>query len=148
MENYSKEVKDIADFTDLATDIYNGINLINNRKSIPMYIYNQLGYVEINESFVKNEKDIIKYVNDNFISKMKKGDRIGIIFLNTVSFLSNDKIQNIIKDNKEYERTPFIFLTFSALKNSLLYSFKDKYKIDSITQAGDWTLFVFKKIEN
>ena len=50
MENYSKEVKDIADFTDLATDIYNGINLINNRKSIPMYIYNQLGYVEINES--------------------------------------------------------------------------------------------------
>ncbi len=93
-------------------------------------------------------KIVIKYVNDNFISKMKKGDRIGIIFLNTVSFLSNDKIQNIIKDNKEYERTPFIFLTFSALKNSLLYSFKDKYKIDSITQAGDWTLFVFKKIEN
>ena len=88
----------------------------------------------------------MKYVNDNFNSKMKKGDRIGIIFLNTVSFLSNDNIQVIINDNKEYDRTPFIFLSFSALRNSLLYSFKDKYKIDSITQAGDWTLFVFEKI--
>lgn len=93
-------------------------------------------------------KIIIKYVNDNFNSKMTKGDRIGIIFLNTVSFLSNDKIQKIVNDNKEYDRTPFIFLAFSALRNSLLYSFKDSYKIDSITQAGDWTLVVFVKIEN
>ena len=90
---------------------------------------------------------IIKYVNENFNSKMKKGDRIGIIFLNTVSFLSNDKIQNIVNDNKEYDRTPFIFLSFSALKNSILYAFKDNYRIDSITQAGDWTLFVFEKTE-
>ncbi len=89
---------------------------------------------------------ILKYVQDNFNSKMQKGDRIGIIFLNTVSFLSNDKIQRIVNDNKQYERTPFIFLSFSALKNSLLYSFKDNYKLDSITQAGDWTLFVFVKI--
>lgn len=93
-------------------------------------------------------KIIIKYVNDNFNSKMQKGDRIGIIFLNTVSFLSNDKIQKIVNDNKEYDRTPFIFLSFSALRNSLLYSFKNNYRIDSITQAGDWTLFVFEKIEN
>lgn len=88
---------------------------------------------------------IIKYTKDNFISNMQKGDRIGIVFLNTVSFLSNEKIQNIINNNKEYDRTPFIFLSFSALKNSLLYAFKDNYKIDSITQAGDWTLFVFEK---
>ncbi len=93
MENYSKEVKDIADFTDLATDIYNGINLINNRKSIPMYIYNQLGYVEINESFVKNEKDIIKYVND--IKKKYS------IYMNMASFFQPnirwDLIENCVE---------------------------------------------------
>ena len=105
---------------------------------------------EIYKNYFKEfpNKIIIKYVNDNFNSKMQKGDRIGIIFLNTVSFLSNDKIQKIVNDNKEYDRTPFIFLSFSALRNSLLYSFKDNYRIDSITQAGDWTLFVFEKIKN
>ncbi len=90
-------------------------------------------------------KEIEKYIKDNFTSKMKKGDRIGIVFLNTVSFLSNDKIQNILEDDKEYKRTPFIFLAFSSLKNSILYSLKDDYKMDSFTQAGDWTLFVYIK---
>ncbi len=89
---------------------------------------------------------IQKYSNDYYIQKMKKGERIGIIFLDTVSFLSNDNIQEIIKDEKIYKDTPFIFLVFSTLKNNMLLSFKDEYKIDSITQAGDWTLFVFEKI--
>ena len=76
---------------------------------------------------------------------MKKGEKIGIIFLNTVSFLSNDNIQDILKDEKRYKYTPFIFLVFSTLRNNLLLSFKDDYKIDSITGSGDWTLFVFEK---
>ena len=88
---------------------------------------------------------IEKKLKYTFKNNMKKGDRIGIIFLNNVSFLSNDNIQNIIKDNKQYKKTPFIFLVFSSLRNNLLVSFKNDYKIDSITQAGDWTLFVFEK---
>jgi hypothetical protein len=89
---------------------------------------------------------IMNYSQNNFISKMNKGERIGIIFLNSVSFLSNDKIQYIIRNPKEYDRTSFIFIVFSALRNTLLYSFKKDYKIDSITQVGDWTLVVFEKI--
>ena len=88
---------------------------------------------------------IMKYSNDYFIRNMKKGEKIGIIFLNTVSFLSNDNIQDILKDEKRYKDTPFIFLVFSTLRNNLLLSFKDDYKIDSITGSGDWTLFVFEK---
>lgn len=127
-----------------------------NKFNFNYFMFNNTNYYEtikngktIYRDYFKEfpNKIIIKYVNDNFNSKMKKGDRIGIIFLNTVSFLSNDKIQNIVNDNKEYDRTPFIFLSFSALKNSLLYAFKDNYRIDSITQAGDWTLFVFEKTE-
>ncbi len=90
-------------------------------------------------------KSVIKYSNENFVSKMKKGERIGIIFLNTVSFISNEQMQIIVSDYEKYNKTPFIFLTFSALRNSLLYSFKNDYKIDSITQSGDWILVVYKK---
>ena len=92
-------------------------------------------------------KTVTKYILSNYICKMNKGDKIGIVFLDTVSFLSNQKIQDIIQEDDRYNRTPFIFLAFSALRNSILYSFKTGYKIDSITQAGDWTLFVFEKTE-
>jgi len=67
MDNYkkeAKEIKDTLDLIDLSKDIYNGVDLINKRKIIPMYGYNQFGYVEINESFIQNENDIVKYVNN------------------------------------------------------------------------------------
>ena len=91
--------------------------------------------------------DILEYSRFNFTSRMNKGDRIGLIFLDNVSFFSNENIQDILNDDKEYERTPFIFLAFSTLKNNLMYSFKNDFKIDSITQSGKWTLIVYEKIK-
>ena len=93
------------------------------------------------------QRPIIKYSNSFFVSKMKKGERIGLVFLDTVSFLSYDNILKITANTKEYKRTPFIFLCFSTLRNNLMYSFKDSYKIDTITQSGNWTLIVYEKIE-
>ncbi len=93
-------------------------------------------------------KNIISYSKNNFQNEMKIGDRIGIIYLNNVSFFSNENIQKILEDKNLYNRTPFIFLVFSTIKNSLMASFKDNYKIDSITHAGDWTLVVYVKIKD
>ncbi len=85
------------------------------------------------------------YAKIHFISRLKKGDKIGLIYLNNVSFLSNKNIQKIIADNNAYEKTPFMFIVFSTLKNNLMYSFKDEFKIESMTQSGDWTLIVYEK---
>ena len=93
-------------------------------------------------------KNIISYSKNNFQNEMKIGDRIGIIYLNNVSFFSNENIQKILEDKNLYNRTPFIFLVFSTIKNSLMASFKDNYKIDSITHAGDWTLVGYVKIKD
>lgn len=90
-------------------------------------------------------KNIIDYTNENIISRMKTGERVGIIFLNGVSFFSNEKIKQIEENETKYNKTSFIFMTFSMLRNSLMYAFKDKYRIDSITQAGDWILIVYEK---
>ena len=65
--------------------------------------------------------------------------------LDNVSFLSNSNIQEIISSEKDYKRTPFIFLVFSTLKNNIMYAFKDEYNVDSITQAGSWSLYVYEK---
>ncbi len=89
---------------------------------------------------------LISKIWRNYFLKIKKGDRVGILFLNTVSFLSNENIQDIVDEETDYNKTPFIFLAFSNLKNNLLYAMKDDFKIDTITQSGDWTLFVFEKI--
>ncbi|MBQ9245814.1 glycosyltransferase family 39 protein [bacterium] len=88
---------------------------------------------------------IQEYSFNNFITKMRKDERIGILFLDNVSFISNESIQEIISDDKRYMKTPFIFLCFSALRINLMYSFKYVFEMDSITQAGDWTLVVYKK---
>ncbi len=92
-------------------------------------------------------KNIIDYARNNFTDIMRKGDRLGIIFLNSVSFISNEEMQKIIEDKQEYNRVPFVFLSFSALRNSLLYAFDDNFEVESVTTSGDWTLMVLKKID-
>lgn len=90
--------------------------------------------------------NIKKWADNNIVKVMKKGEKIGLIYLEGVSFFSNENIQDIIADDKKYQKTSFIFLTFSMLRNSLMYALKDDFKIDSITQLGDWTLVVYEKI--
>ncbi len=112
-------------------------NVIQNGK----YIYKDVFRIFPN-------KNITDYVENTFIKNMKKGDRIGIITLDSVSFLTNHDIVSTLDDNKRYDEAQYIFLVFSALKNSLYYAFKDKYIIDTITQAGSWTLIVYKKVKD
>lgn len=93
-------------------------------------------------------KNIVEYTNNNFIEKMEIGDKIGIISLNNVIFLSNKSILDIVNDEKKYNDTPFIFPVFSDIKNSMLYSFKDKFILESELESGYWNLMVFQKIKN
>ena len=110
-------------------------NVLSNGKSKYKSVFAQEDNPQIN-----------KYMNNNVISKMKKGDRVGIIILENVSFLSKDTIKEILSDNKKYEMTPFIFLVFSSLKINLLEECKTKLKLDTLTHSGDWTLYVYEKV--
>lgn len=87
------------------------------------------------------------YIYKNYIYNMQKGERIGIIILDNVSFFTNSELQKIINNDKQFEKTPFIFMAFSCIKNNLMFAFKDDFVIDSITQAGDWTLIVYEKVK-
>ncbi len=89
--------------------------------------------------------NIVKNINTNILSRIKKGNRVGILMLNNVSFLENDYIQSIINNKSEYEKIPFIFLVFSSLKINLLYIIKYDLKLETIMTSGDWTLYVYYK---
>ena len=76
MDNYqeilknAKEIYDILDLIDLSNDIEEGLNLIKKRNSIPIYIYDLYGYVQINDDYKKIEIDIVNYIN-KIIKKYK-----------------------------------------------------------------------------
>lgn len=89
-----------------------------------------------------------EYAESNFINEMKPGDRIGIVFLDNVSFISSRNMQIILNDEKKYENTPFIFLVFSSIKNNLISILKQEFTLDEIIKAGDWTLYVYVKTSN
>jgi hypothetical protein len=76
---------------------------------------------------------------------MKKGDKIGIIFLDSVSFLTQRKIEKIVNDDELYNKTSLIFLVFSSIKNNFISIMSHQFKLYSVTQLGHWTLFVYEK---
>lgn len=90
-------------------------------------------------------KEIEKYIYSNIISKMKKGDRFGIIALNTVSFIDENSMNEIVNNDDRYEETPLIYLVFSCLKNNLMEVSGRELRLEDISQVGDWTLIVYKK---
>ena len=85
------------------------------------------------------------YAHNNFLSKMKKGDRVGIIVLKNVSFLGNNTIHNIIQNKERYDETSIIFLVFSAIKNNFVEILSRELTRETTTHMGDWTLYVFVK---
>lgn len=128
-----------------------------NKFNFNIYMYKDYNYKNVieNGKYLYKEtfrdlpnKNIIEFAENTFIKNMKKGDRIGIITLDSVSFLSNKDIKDVLDDEKRYHKAQYIFMVFSALKNSLYSSFKDKYIIETITQAGSWTLVVFQKVKD
>lgn len=117
-------------------------------------LFNGENYYSILQNGKINHKDFFtefpnkkfqKYILNNYISKLKKGDKLGIITLNSVSFISVDKMKEITSDDKKYQDTSFIFLVFSAVKNNLLYAAKQELKFDTMNTYGDWTLHVYIK---
>ena len=140
----------------LAKDEKYNIHSIN-KFNFNEYLYNDNDYINVinNGKYKYKEifselpnKNIINYTKNTFINNMKIGDKIAIISLNSVAYLDNNQILNIINDKDKYEITPYIFLVFSDIKNSLLDSFKDKYKLIANAEAGYWNIVVFEKIKD
>lgn len=97
-------------------------------------------------NFAYNNEDVF----DNafyydFIKPMKKGDKLGIICLKSVSFLSPERIKEITKDQVQYKKMPLFFLVFSYTKNNAV-KLSEKILTPYYTaEYGDWEIYVFEK---
>lgn len=103
------------------------------------------GKIIYKKEFQKEHNENIKKYMESLSAAQSKGERIGLLFLDNVSFIAPKDIIEISNNEKEYNKTSFIFLVFSMLKQNLMYSLKDDYILETITHSGDWSLYVYKK---
>ncbi len=95
---------------------------------------------KINDSRYFNKKFYFDY-----IKTLKKGDKLAIIFLKNVCFISKDKMMEMELESDAYKQTSLVFLIFSYIKNNAIDLAARHLKFVSATESGDWFIIVFEK---
>ena len=69
------------------------------------------------------------------LEDVKIGERVSVVFLDSVSFVP----ENMIEEAKS-RNLPEMFITFSIIKNSLVKELNDNYKDFDVKRNGSWTV--------
>ena len=76
---------------------------------------------------------------------MKKGQRLYIVDLESVSFLKAQDIRKIASDSEKYHKMPFLYLIMSYLRNEVMTWADSKLTYVEKYHAGDWMVYEFVK---
>lgn len=125
--------------------------------NFPMYLSPSKTY----EDAYKNGKTIYKSVfsskrntyfesmlNNQIFNRMKNGQSVVMVVLNSVSFYSPQSMEKITEDENLYNKEPLLFLVFSYVKNKTFAEMLEKLAIAKFEQKGNWTLIKFTKLYN
>lgn len=102
------------------------------------YIKNDINTISISKT---NRTDYLQNPN-KYLSKIKKGDTISVVFLNSVSFIP----ENWIKEAQQ-RQLPEMFITFSKIRHSLINEINNNYTNVEIKKSGSWTILTAKKFK-
>lgn len=87
---------------------------------------------------------LIDEINDNIYFKVKKGQKVAFIFLDSVSFLDENIFGAIVTDKKAYKQAPLLYLVFSNIRNEIIKTLPVNAKNIRYEVAGAWTLVSFE----
>ncbi len=100
----------------------------------------------LRETLTKKENDSLDFrLNNEIFKKIKKGDRLFIVDLTSVSFFPMNIVQNIASDDKLYNNTPLLYLAMSYIKDYVLIMAGQEMIFDGYKDTGAWKIYVFKK---
>lgn len=105
-------------------------------------------YLGVNskEEFKKIDKKYFdKQFDKNVLKQIKPNSKISIVVLNDVAIYSPVKMYTLFNDEREYKKTPFLFLVFSQLKNDELSYCLKNLQILRIENKGSWSVITFLK---
>ncbi len=75
---------------------------------------------------------------------MKKGERLFIVDLTSVSLFDSPSLSNIAKDEIRYKKIPFLYLISSYIRNSVLDIAYLKLDYVNKKDTYDWTIYEFQ----
>lgn len=97
--------------------------------------------------FTAGKDDFFSYVlKTHFFSSMKKGDKFALVTLNSVTFITPDRMQLLITDKSLYQRMPFLFLIFSHMSNIAQQDANKLFKPVCQKTLGNWDIYVWEKV--
>lgn len=79
---------------------------------------------------------------ERIISNVKTGERISVVFLDSVSFIPEHWIQQAQEKN-----FPEMFITFSIIRNKLIKELNNNYTDFEIKKSGSWTIITGRKLK-
>lgn len=77
---------------------------------------------------------------------MKKGEKLFVVDLETVSIFSDDALKKIAQHEKEYQKTPFLYLIASYNRNKSLIWAHRHLKFQKKVKKESWMIFSFEKV--
>lgn len=107
------------------------------------------GKVIYKSMFLSNNNPYFEgMLNSEIFNKLKPGQSIVMVVLNSVAFYSPDNLALIAENEKLYNKEPLLFLIFSYIKNKTFYEMMNHLAITRFEQKGNWTLVKFTKLNN
>lgn len=76
---------------------------------------------------------------------MKKGEKLFIVDLETVSIFSYSDLINILSDDKKYKETPFLYLISSYVRNKSLSWAYGNLNFKEKKLKNSWMIYSFEK---
>lgn len=112
-----------------------------NKGTFPEY----LG-VNSKEDFKKyDSKYFDKKFKSEIFDKLKSNQKLAVVVLKDVAIYSPTTMYVLLKDDKAYAKTPFLFLVFSQIRNELLRNCLKDLQIQRIEEKGSWSVVTFVK---
>ena len=83
-----------------------------------------------------------KYETKNFIEKIQIGEKVSVVFLDSVSFIPGNWIEKAKDQN-----LPEMFITFSEIRNFLIKELYINFTDFQVEKVGSWTVITAKKLK-
>ena len=84
-------------------------------------------------------------LNKEILSDMKKGQKLFIVDLESVSLYSDEQMKNLLSDEEKYNKTPFLFLIASYMRNRTLDWAASNLMFQGKIKKGYWMVYSFVK---
>ena len=85
---------------------------------------------------------------DEVISKVKPGQSVLVIMMNSVAFYSPTAMKEILNNDTIYEKTPLLFMVFSYVKTQVFVVLSQALAVSRFESKGDWSAIKFTKLNN